>query len=486
MTKLRAATRTGAETVLDEPVIEEFRLELGGEMLRAGDAGYDEARQVWNGMIDKRPAIIARCTGTADVICAVNFARENDLLVAVRGGGHNVAGSAICDGGLVIDLSPMKGIHVDPGRRTARAEAGATWADLDRETQVFGQATPGGVVSDTGIAGLTLGGGIGWLRRKYGLSCDNLLSVDLVTADGSYLIANEEENPDLFWGIKGGGGNFGVVTSFEYRLHPVGPEVMFCFVFHHGDETKEALRFYREYAAAAPDEVTSFAICGTTPDVAPFPEEIHGASYVLFAALYAGPVEEGERAVQPLREFSNPLIDFSGPMPYVEVQSLLDEDYPSGELQYYWKSLYLNDLDDEAIDRIIEHTARRPSALSTVDVWHMGGAISRFGAEESAFGGREAPFLLGVEANWEDPRNNDANTFWARECVEDMQRFSGGGQYLNFPGFLEGGEETLRATFGASYDRLAALKNKYDPDNMFRLNQNIKPSAQGDQAAAHA
>jgi hypothetical protein len=251
---------------------------------------------------------------------------------------------------------------------------------------------------------------------------------------------------------------------------------MFCFVFYHGDEAKEALRFYREYAATAPEEVTSFAICGTVPDMEPFPVSIHGLPYVLFAAMYAGSVDEGGRAMRPLREFGEPLIDFSGPMPYIEVQSLLDEDYPAGELRYYWKSLYLDDLGDEAIDRVIEHTTKRPSPLSTVDVWHMGGAIGRIGAEESAFGGREAPFLLGVEANWENPREDERNIAWARECVEDMQRFSGGAQYLNFPGFLEGGDKTLQATFGDKHERLVALKNNYDPSNVFRLNQNIKPT----------
>ncbi len=476
MAELRVITAGGTHAVLDDRAVEGFGSGLRGELLRPGDSGYEGVRRVWNGMIDRHPALIARCAGVADVMAAVDFARENDLLLAVRGGGHNVAGSAVCDGGLVIDLSPMKGIRVDPGRRAVRAEGGVTIGELDRETQAFGLAMPMGLVSETGIAGLTLGGGIGWLRRRYGLSCDNLLSADVVTADGRSLRASEEENPDLLWGLRGGGGNFGVVTSFEYRLHPVGPEVMFSLVFHDGDKTREALRFYREYAAAAPDEVTSFAICGTIPGEEPFPEEIHGAPFVLFAALYAGPVEEGERATRPLREFGEPLIDFSGPMTYVEAQTVFDADYPAGKLRYYWKSLYLDDLSDEAIDRLVEHTAKRPSMLSTVDVWHMGGAVSRADPEKSAFGGRESPFLLGVEGNWENPSDDGANIAWARGCVEDLQRFSGGGQYLNFPGFLEGGEATLRSTFGPNYERLVALKNEYDPTNLFRLNQNIEPA----------
>ncbi len=475
--ELRAVTTTGADTVLDDSAVESFGAGLRGELLRADDAGYDEARSLWNGMMDKRPALIARCAGADDVAKAVGFAREHGLLLAVRGGGHGVAGSAVCDGGLVIDLSPMKGIRVDPERRAVRAEGGVTIGELDNETQKFGLATPMGVVSETGIAGLTLAGGIGWLRRKHGLSCDNLLSVELVTADGRLLTASEAENPDLFWGMRGGcGGNFGVVTSFEYRLHPVGPEVMFCLVFHDGDRLEEALRFYRRYAEGAPDEVSSFAVCGTVPSENPFPEHAHGSPYVLFGALYAGDVEEGERVTRPLREFGEPLADFSGPMPYVEAQAALDEDYPSGELRYYWKSLYLDDMGDEAVARIARHTAGRPSALATVDVWHMGGAIGQIGKDRSAFGGREAPFLLGVEANWEDPRDDEANVSWARGCVEDMGRFSGGAEYLNFPGFMEGGEATLRATFGAGYGRLVALKDEYDPTNLFRLNQNVKPT----------
>lgn len=467
--------QTQHDVILTDGAIDNFSAAFQGEVIRPTDAGYDGARAVWNGMIDKRPALIARCTGVADVIEAVNVARENDLLVAVRGGGHNVAGTAVCDGGIVIDLSPMKGVQVDPETRIARAEAGVTWAELDRKTQAFGLATPGGVVSDTGIAGLTLGGGIGWLRRKYGLSCDNLVSVDVVTASGEFLTASETENSDLFWGIRGGGGNFGIVTSFEYELHPVGPEIMFVFTLHPGEQAKEALQFYRDYCTNAPEEVTSFAILGTVPDEEIFPEKIHGRPYVLFAACYAGDVEDGRRIMQPLRDVTEPFIDFSGPMPYVEVQKILDEDYPDG-MRYYWKSLYLDSLNDDVIDHLIEHAERRPSHLSTVDVWHMGGAVSRVGDDETAFSGRHAPYLLGAEANWEDPTTDDANVAWTRDCVADMQRFSDGSQYLNFPGFFEEGERGLRTTFGSKYERLVALKNKYDPTNLFSLHQNITPT----------
>jgi hypothetical protein len=386
-----------------------------------------------------------------------------------------VAGTAICDDGLVIDLSLLNKVEVDPEARTARAQGGATIADLDKATQQHGLATPMGVVSETGIAGLTLGGGIGWLRRKYGLSSDNLISVEVVTAGGRILKASQTENPDLFWGIRGGGGNFGIVTSFEYRLHPVGPEVMFVFVLYHGSKMREALCFYNDYCTTAPDEVSSFAISGTVPPEEDFPAEIHGEPYVMFAACYAGSVEEGRQVMQPLREFDEPMVDFSEPMPYTDVQMILDEDYPDG-FHYYWKSLYLDRLDNEVIEAVAAWTEKRPSPLSTVDIWHMGGAISRFGAEDSAVGSRDAPYLLGVEANWEPSQDDEANIAWTRKCMADMRKFSDGSQYLNFPGFYEDEAETMRTTFGSQYERLVALKKKYDPSNLFRLNQNVKPT----------
>ncbi len=476
MTEIRIVTTSGTEAVLGDLAAERFGSSLRGELLRSGDAGYEDVRKIWNGMIDKQPALIARCTCVADVIDAVNFARENDLLVAVRGGGHNVAGMAVAEGGLVIDLSPMKGIHVDPERRTARAQAGVTLGELDRKTQVFGLATPMGVVSETGIAGLTLGGGIGWLRRKYGLSSDNLVSVDVVTADGRFLTASETENADLFWGIRGGGGNFGVVTSFEYRLHPVGPEVMFCFVLYPGDRAKEVLRFCDEYMAQAPDEVSPLFFLGRVPHMELFPEKWHGKPYVALLAMYSGDVEEGERVLQPLRDLGDPIADLSARMPYVEVQSILDEDYPDG-WQYYWKSVNVNGLGDEVIERLMAHAEAAPSDHSTIDIWHQGGAMARVGASETAFGDRSAPILLGIEANWEEPQDDEANVTWVRNCISDMRRFSDGGMYLNFPGFLEEGDKLLRDAYGENYERLVALKNKYDPTNLFRLNQNIKPTA---------
>ena len=476
MADLRIVTLTGADAALGEAAVERFGSRLRGQLLRPGDAAYEEARLLWNGLIGKRPALIARCAGVGDVIDSVNFARENALLVAVRGGGHNVAGNAVCDGGLVIDLSGMQGIRVDPERRTVRAEGGATLGDLDRETQVFGLATPLGVVSKTGIAGLTLGGGIGWLRRKYGLSSDNLVSVDVVTADGRFLTASETEHEDLFWGIRGGGGNFGVVTSFEYRLYPVGPEVMFCFVLYPGDRAREVLRFGEEYMAGAPEEVSPVGVLGRVPPVELFPERWHGEPFVAFLAMYVGEAEEGERVLRPLRELGGSIADLSARMPYTEAQAILDEDYPDG-WHYYWKSQNVDSLNDKVLERLMNHAETAPSEHSTIDVWYQGGAMARVGASETAFGDRSSPILLGIEANWEDQRDDEANISWTRNCVADMRRFSSGGMYLNFPGFFEEGDNLMHDAFGANYERLVEIKNKYDPTNLFRLNQNIQPTA---------
>jgi FAD/FMN-containing dehydrogenase len=462
-------------TVFEGSVVAGLRAQMRGELIQPGDETYDETRKVWNGMIDKKPALIARCASVDDVVASVNFARENGILLAVRGGGHNVAGTAIADGGLVVDLSPMKGVRVDPERHTVRAEGGVTIGELDEETQKFGLATPMGVVSETGIAGLTLGGGIGWLRRKYGLSSDNLVSVDIVTADGRYLTASETENADLFWGIRGGGGNFGVVTSFEYRLYPIGPEVMFCFVLYPGDRAKEVLRFCDEYVAQAPDEISPLGVLGRVPQDEIFPEEWHGKPYAAILAMYSGSVEEGEQVLKPLRDLGDPIADLSEPMPYVEVQKVLDEDYPEGG-RYYWKSVNVNGLGDEEIEHLMAHAETAPSDHSTIDVWYQGGAMNQVGAKETAFGDRSAPYLIGVEGNWGEPHEDEANVAWVRECVDDMQRFSDGGLYLNFPGFLEEGQEMMRDAYGENYERLVALKDEYDPTNFFRMNQNVRPT----------
>lgn len=465
------------DTQLTDTQIQQFAASLRGRLIRPGDAGYDEARAVWNGMIDRYPALIARCANVSDVVTAVNFAREHNLKVSVRGGGHNVAGHATNDGGLVIDLGPMNYVHVDPQARAARAGGGATIGNLDEATQKHGLVTPMGVVSATGIAGLTLGGGLGWLRNKYGLSCDNLISAQVVTAAGRVITASASQNSDLFWGIKGGGGNFGIVTEFEYRLYPLGPEVAFTFVFHNGegDNMKKAIQFYRDYSAAAPDEISTLLATGIIPPHGEaFPKEIQGKPFVLFGAMYAGPAHEGESVMQPLRNFGQPLADFSGIMPYVEAQKVFDADYPNG-MRYYWKSLNLSRLDDEVIDRFVKHARRQPSVFSTVDLWYIGGAVKQVDSQESAFYGRQAAFLLSPEANWEKPEDDEANIAWLREFVADMQEFSDGSRYLNFPGFQEEGDKMMRQAFGPKYQRLVALKNKYDPTNFFSLNQNIKP-----------
>ena len=463
---------------LDETKIEEFKHRLAGQLIRPGDAAYDEARRVWNGLIDKYPALIARVANVADVVAAVNFARENDLLVSVRGGGHNAAGHATNDGGLVIDLSLMKGIQVDPQARIVRVQGGVTWGELDQATQEFGLATPGGIVSTTGIAGLTLGGGLGLLRRKYGLSIDNLRSVEVVTADGQILTASKTENADLFWAVRGGGGNFGVVTSFEYTLHPVGPTVTLLLVMYPAAEAKQIIPAWRDFMTTAPEELSSNGKFTTVPSAPFMPAEIHGKPVFVLFGMYSGEVIEGERLIQPLRQLTQPVIDFSGPMPYTAVQSIFDPLFPKGELLAYWKSTSLRHLDDQVIDTISKWAATSPSSQTIVDLWAMGGAVNRVATDATAFGDRSAPFWLVFNTSWTDPQDTDKNIAWTRAFYEAVQPYSAGGGYLNFPGLNEDQdrEQYVRASFGANYERLVTLKNKYDPTNLFRLNQNIKPT----------
>ncbi len=460
-------------TVLDEATIQEFKVSLRGELIRPGDKNYDNVRKIWNRMIDKHPALIARCTWVADVISAVNFARTNRLLVAVRGGGHNVAGNAVCDGGIVIDLSRMKGMRVDPAACTARAQAGLVWGDFNHETQAFGLATTGGTISTTGIAGLTLGGGIGWLMRKYGLTCDNLLSVDVVTADGQFLTASKTENADLFWGLRGGGGNFGIATSFEYQLHPVGPMVLAGMVVHPAAKAKEVLKFYQEYAATVPDELGSTVLFRAASKLPFLPEHTHGTPIVGIGVCYAGPIEEGEQVVKPLREFGPPLADTIGPIPYEAFQMMFDSIAPPG-LLVYWKAGYLAGLNDDAIDAIIAHAWSTRSPWSYSGFTRLGGAMSRVGEDETPFGDRYGKYAISMNAMWTDPQESDEHMRWAREFFASMEPFSTGGVYVNF--LSNEGEERVKAAYGeAKYERLVALKNKYDPTNFFSLNQNIKP-----------
>lgn len=457
---------------LQESVVADLRARFGPKLLLPWDEAYELTRRVWNGMIDKKPALIVRCAGVADVIDSVKVARTHQLLTAVRGSGHNVAGSASCDGGMMIDLSLMKGIRVDPQHRTVRAQPGVQLGELDREAQAFGLAVPGGLVSDTGIAGLTLGGGIGWLRRKYGLTCDNLVSVDLVTADGRFITASATEHPELFWGLRGGGGNFGIVTSFLYRAYPIGPEVMFALTYYSTDDASTLFRKYRQYTYDAPDEVSSMLLYGTVSPDHKFPLATPGTPCIIIAACYAGSVAEGRSILQPLQELGSAIGDLSGPRCYVDIQRMFDAEYPHGR-HYYWKSLYLRDLSDSVIETIQRYAQQCPSSLSTIDLWHLGGAISRMPDDATAISYRQAPFLLAIESNWDDPEASDTNIKWTRDFWHAMHQFSDGGIFFNFPGFLEEGETLLQASFGLNYPRLTALKQQYDPMNLFRLNHNI-------------
>ena len=460
------------------PGLDNLRARFRGDVLVPGNGGYDQARALWNGVVDRRPAVIARAAGAEDVSAAVRFAREHGLQVTARGGGHGVAGNALTDGGLVVDFSLMRGVQVDPEARTARAEAGVTLGELDRATQEHGLATPLGVVSQTGIAGLTLSGGIGWLRRKHGLAADNLVSLEVVTADGSSVRTSESENPELFWALRGGGGSFGLVTSFEYRLHPLGPEVLLAFVLYPGERAIEVLRAVDAYMASAPDEVAPLAFMGRVPHAEPFPVEAHGEPYVAVAAVYADEPASGERVLAPLRALGDPIVDLSGVMPYVEAQSLLDEDYPDG-WRYYWKSANLDELGDGVLESLTRSAEAAPSHHSTIDVWFHGGALDRVDPSATAFGARPA-YLVGVEANWEPGQPDDESIAWARQAIADLEPFSSGGGYLNFPGNFEEGETLLRASYGArNFERLQALKNELDPDNLFAPLGGIRFTHQG-------
>jgi FAD/FMN-containing dehydrogenase len=429
---------------------------------------------IWNGMIDRRPALIISCAGVADVIAAVRFARRHDTVVAVRGGGHNVSGNAVCDGGLMIDLSPMRGVRVDPAARRVRAQPGVLLGELDHETQQSGLVVPAGIVSHTGLAGLTLGGGFGWLSRKFGLSVDHLLSVDVVTAEGELLHASAEENPDLFWGIRGGGGNFGVVTSFEFGLERLGPRVLAGFVYYPAEEAHDVLHRYRAFAADAPEEVTTIVSLRWAP-AAPFlPEHVHEKEVVAVGACYAGDPEEGEGKLAPLRQLGTPLADLLERKPFVVHQKTVDPTVPHFN-RYYWKSHYLPPLTDGAIDTMIEYAWRAPSPLSYTIVFQLGGAVSRIGEMDTAYGTRDAAHTININSNWTDRAADPENGAWAREYFAAMEPFSTGGVYVNFLG--DEGEERVRAAYGQrKYDRLIAVKNKYDPTNFFRMNQNIKPT----------
>jgi FAD binding domain/Berberine and berberine like len=462
-----------AEVKLDESAVAELERSFRGEVIRPESAGYDEQRRIWNGSIDRHPALIARSTGVADVIAAVKFGRRTGLEVAVRSGGHSFPGYSTADGALLIDLGPMKGIRVDPDKRVARAQAGVLLGELDRETQQFGLAVPAGIVTHTGLAGLTLGGGIGWQHRKYGLTIDNLLSVDIVTADGELVTASDDVNPDLFWGIRGGGGNFGIVTDFEFRLNPLGPEVVAGPIFWRMEDSPEVLRHYRDWLAGAPDELMTIVIHRKAPPLPFVPEEFHGEPVVSVVCCYAGPVAEGEQVVRPMKEFGSPIIDLCEPKPFLVHQAMFDPSFPHFRW-YYFKSCDVAELTDDVIDLTVEHSLRIQSPFTAFPIWQMGGAVARVGEDGTAFTGRNAGLTFNIGACTEGPDGFEDEREWVRTFWSALEPHHMG-VYVNFLG--DEGQDRVVESYGPEkYARLQELKRRYDPDNFFRINQNIPPA----------
>ncbi|MFZ3493057.1 FAD-binding oxidoreductase [Streptomyces sp. 5.8] len=448
-----------------------------GRLITADHTDYDSARAVWNGAVDRRPRLIARCGGSADVAAAVRFAREHDLEIAVRGGGHNVAGTAVCDDGIVIDLSAMRATWVDPAGRTARVQGGALWGDVDHETQAHGLATTGGIVGHTGVAGLTLGGGIGFLMRKHGLAVDNLMAAEVVTPEGGILRASADEHPDLFWALRGGGGNFGVVTTFRFALHPVGPTVMAGPVFWAADDTDDVLRFYRDFAAQAPDELGTVVRLGTVPPLPVIPEELHWRPAIAVACCHAGTAQDGERALRPLRRFGTPLMDLISPTPYAAFQGALDDTVPHG-WHYYWKSTDLTSLSGDVIGVIADHAYRAASPRSYVAMFHMGGAVARVPRDATAYAGRDVAHNIVIDAAWlpdESDEHAATETAWARRFLQALQPHRAGSVYVNFLDSDDAPSRVREAYGDHTYRRLAEIKAKYDPDNTFHHNKNIRP-----------
>jgi FAD/FMN-containing dehydrogenase len=466
-------------TISDE-ALAALKASFSGCVIVPGDVAYDGARRVWNSLIDRRPGLIAQARGLADVVAAVAFARTHGLLVSVRGGGHNVSGSAVCDGGLVIDLREMRAVRVDRKTMTVHVQGGARLGDVDRETQVFGLVAPTGNVSDTGVAGLTLCGGMGNLRRKVGLAIDNLVSVEIVTASGEVKTASAHENVDLFWAVRGGGGNFGIVTSFEFRLHPFGPEVYFAAQFFALEDAPTVMRKWRDFVEAAGDEISSLAMLWTVPSVDGFPPELQGKRAFVYGALYAGSADDGEKALTPLRGIGRPILDLSGRGPYTTWQKAFDPFFVKGavypEIFAYWKSIYLGGLADALIDDLVGRWRSTPTDQCLLALWHLGGAIARPATGDTAFGRRTAPYLLSYDSSWTDRSQTDALIHWTRAQIEAAKPHSPGGSYLNFPG-VGANTEAVREAYGPNYDRLAKIKAEHDPANMFRMNQNILPAS---------
>lgn len=471
--KNSGSVSTAPVPAIDEEMIASFREELRGELLQPGDDGYETARRVYNAMIDRHPRLIASCVDVADVMASVNFARKQRLPLAVRGGSHNVTGFATCDDGIVIDLSRMKGIRIDPAARTAVVEGGCTWADLDHAAHAFGLATPGGVLSTTGVAGLTLGGGFGHLTRRDGLCCDNMLEADVVTADGRLVTASAEENADLFWALRGGGGNFGIVTSFTFQLHP-GGMVYGGPVFFPVEESASILRFFREFIAQAPPTLSAFFAYHVAPPAPFVPEPLHGASTCAIVTCFTGPPEEAEQAVAPIRQAGTVALDLMGPVPYPALNSMFDALLPAG-LHHYWKADFVGELTDEAIAVHAEHGAKVPNFMSLMHLYPLDGAVHRVAPDATAFSHRDVKFvhiIAGVDA---DPTNMPAHTTWVRDYWSALHPLSAGGAYVNF--LMDEGQSRIKAAYRQNYPRLAAIKRAWDPENLFRLNQNIEPDA---------
>jgi FAD/FMN-containing dehydrogenase len=460
-------------TSIDRDAVDQLRASMRGDVIAPSDGGYDEHRKVWNGSIDRRPGLIARCAGVADVRAAVRFARERGLLMAVRGGGHSFPGLSVCDDGLLVDLGSLKGIRVDPEAGTVRAQAGVLLGELDRETQAFATAVPAGIVTHTGLAGLTLGGGIGWIMRKHGLTIDQLQSVDVVTADGEFVTASDDQNADLFWGVRGGGGNFGIVTDFEFRLNPLGPYVVAGPVFWSMDDAPAVLRFYRDWIADCPDELMTIVVQRRAPALPVVPPDLVGKLVIAVVACYSGPVEDGERVVQPLKSFGSPVLDLCQPKPYVAHQQMFDPSFRHG-WWYYVRSCDVAALTDDVIDVVVEYGRRITSPIASIALWQMGGAVARVGENETAFNGRNAGHTFNINGNSLTAEGFDAERQWARDYWSALAPYHTG-VYVNF--LMEEGEDRIRQAYGPDkYDRLKALKRRYDPTNAFRLNQNIDPT----------
>lgn len=473
MANIAVATMAGDRTSVAQQDLDAFASSLRGGLFKPGDAGYDTARSIWNAMIDRRPAMIAHCAGAADVIQAVKFASKHGLLVSVRGGGHNIAGSAVCEGGLMIDLSAMKSVRVDPHAQTARVEPGVTLHEFDTEAQAFGLATPVGINSTTGIAGLTVGGGFGWLSRKFGLTIDNLISVDLVTAAGDLIHVSAKEHPDLFWGIRGGGGNFGIVTSFQLRLHPVGPQVLAGLIVHPFAAARDVLRFYREFCKAAPDDLAVWTVMRKAPPLPFLPADVHGKEVLVLAAVCSGSISDGEKALAPLRAYGKPIADVIGPMPYAGFQTAFDPLLTPG-FRNYWKSHDFRELSDAMLDTLLGFVSSLPSPHTEIFIAQLGGATKRIPADATAYRHRDAEFIMNVHGRWESASEDERCLAWCRKLFKDTAPFATGGVYINF--LTEEEEQRVRDAYGPSYNRLVELKNKYDPANLFRLNPNIRPS----------